>query len=140
MITIAHDTAVSTATPADFFARWTDHQTWSQWDTDTDWVQLDGPVARGATGTLKPSGGPKTRFTIHELIPDREYTDRTKLLGATLLFRHVAEATKDGTRLEITVTLDGPLAGLWARILGGDFATSAPEGLRRLVALVESEA
>lgn len=140
MITIAHATATSTASPAAFFARWIDHETWSQWDTDTDWARVDGPVVRGATGTLKPVSGPKTRFTIHELTPDAEYTDRTKLLGATLYFQHLVEATDAGAALAVTVTLDGPLAGLWARILGADFATAAPACLERLVELVESAA
>ncbi len=128
----------STAPPSAFFARWIDHDTWTTWDTDTEWVRFDGPSTLGATGVLKPKGGPRTRFTISALIPDREYTDTSTLPGATLTFQHLAEAVNGRTHLSATVTLTGPLAPLWARILGDGFAESVPAALHRLVALVES--
>ena len=30
----------SSATPGQFFARWTDHATWAQWSPDTEWLAL----------------------------------------------------------------------------------------------------
>ncbi|MEP6462626.1 MAG: hypothetical protein ABJC62_04270 [Frankiaceae bacterium] len=56
--------ATSTATPAAFFARWIDHDTWPEWSPDTEWVRLDGPVEVGTRGVLKPKGGPKAKFVI----------------------------------------------------------------------------
>jgi hypothetical protein len=140
MIELAHAHATSTAAPSAFFARWIDHESWTQWDTDTDWVKLDGPVAVGATGVLKPKGGPKTRFTVSALTPDQEYTDTSRMLGATLVFQHRAETVSGRTELEARVTLEGALARLWAAILGAGFAESVPAALNRLVELVESQA
>ena len=62
MTQIAAAHAVSTAAPADFFAVWADMATWPEWNADTEWVRLDGPFVEGATGTLKPKGGPKVGF------------------------------------------------------------------------------
>ncbi len=138
MIELASASATSTASPAAFFARWVDHSTWTQWDADSEWVQLDGPVEVGTTGTLKPQGGPKVRFTITTLQPDCEYTDTSRFLGARLVFQHLAEWRDDHTELQARVTIDGPLAWLWSRILGDGFATSVPQALARLVSLVES--
>ncbi len=139
MPTIVTASAGSSAEPSAFFARWTDHASWTDWDPDLAWVHLDGPVAEGTTGRLKPTGGPRVRFTITTLRPDREYTDTSRLFGARLVFQHLAEPTAAGTTLEVRVSMSGPLAPVWARILGGGFRTSAPAGLQRLVELVERD-
>lgn len=138
MPTIVTATASSTATPADLFARWVDHATWSEWSPDTEWVRLDGPVTQGTTGTLKPNGGPKVRFRISQLTPDRSYVDVSRFPGGRLTFAHHARPSATGTDLEVVVRIDGPLAFLWARILGKGFRASAPADLQRLVRLVES--
>ena len=138
MITLAHASASSTATPTRFFERWVDHASWTQWSPDAEWVTVEGPVQLGARGKLKPVGGPVVPFTITALEADREYTDSSKLFGATLVFQHLVEATATGSRLEVTVTVSGPLAKLWVAILGKGFAESAPADLDRLIALAEN--
>lgn len=140
MINIVSAQAQSTALPAAFYARWIDHSTWSQWSPDTEWVRLDGPAAQGTTGTLKPTGGPQVRFTISTLIPYQEYTDTSRLIGGSLVFQHTATRDGDITHLTARVSIHGPLAWLWARIMGADFRISAPADLDRLIALVEAAA
>jgi hypothetical protein len=137
MTILASASATSSAPASAFFARWIDHDTWASWSPDTDWVALDAPVALGTTGTLKPAGGPKIRFTISALDADREYTDTSRLPGARLVFQHLATETPDGTRLDVRVEITGPLSGLCTRIMGGGFAESAPADLERLIAIVE---
>jgi hypothetical protein len=130
--------ALSSASADAFFARWSDHSTWSQWSPDSEWVRLDGPVAQGTSGVLKPKGGPEVRFSITALVEDREYTDTSKFPGATLVFQHLVQAEEDRTKLDVQVSISGPLAWLWAGILGGGFRKSVPADLDRLVALVEA--
>ncbi len=137
MIELAAASASSTASRSDFFARWADHDTWDEWSPDMDWVRLDSPATLGATGTLKPTGGPKVRFIISAFEPGREYSDMSTFPGARLVFQHLVEATPFGSDLTVRVTVDGPLARLWASILGKGFSQSAPEDLARLIALVE---
>jgi hypothetical protein len=138
MIELAIAHATSTAAPEEFFAKWTDHSSWPDWSPGSEWAKIDGPVAVGTTGALKPKGGPKTKFTIGALEPDQEYTDISHFPGARLTFQHLAERKGDQTDLRVRVTIDGPLGWLWARILGGGFSTSVPADLNRLVALVEA--
>lgn len=128
----------STAAPARYFQRWIDHATWPQWSPDTTWARVDGPVQTGARGTLKPRGGPKTTFVVSEYHPDQLYTDVSRVPGATLTFRHAVDVTEAGTRLTVTVWLDGPLSGFWARTAFRKFATSVPADLDRLITLVEA--
>ena len=137
MITLAHAAAQSTSTPSQFFARWIDHDSWSEWAPDIQWVRLTGPVAEGTRGVLKPKGGPAAKFVISALVTDREYTDTSKLPGATLVFQHLVSPSPTGADLEVRVTLDGPLARLWAAILGKGFASTAPADLERLVDVVQ---
>jgi hypothetical protein len=138
MIQLATAHATSTADPGAFFAKWIDHSSWSDWSPGSEWAKIDGPVAVGTTGALKPKGGPKTKFTIGTVEPNQEYTDISNFPGARLTFQHLAERTDDRTELRVRVTIDGPLGWLWARILGGGFRTSVPADLNRLVALVEA--
>jgi len=139
MIELGTASATSTAPASGFFARWLDHDSWGEWSPDTDWVKLDGPVALGVTGVIKPTGGPKTRFTISALDADREYTDTSYLPGARLVFQHLVIADAGVTRLNVGVSMSGPLAWLWSRVMGGGFRESTQADLDRLVALVESE-
>jgi hypothetical protein len=143
MTTLCTASAMSTAPPDAFFARWEDMDTWPEWDAAVAWTRLDGPFAVGTTGELKPKGGPKVRFTIETLVPGSEFTDVSSMPGAKLRIRHlVAVAVDDGglTRVDIEVSLDGPLAWLWRRILGRGIATSTPDGLAQLVVLAEADA
>src|SRR5690348_5682386 len=118
MTTIAN-AQITTDVPAEaFFERWADMATWPEWNTDTDWVRLDGPFAPGATGQLKPKGGPKVRFTVAELT-DRSFVDVSHLVGARLTFDHAIEPTADGgSAVRVTISLAGPLARVWNALLG----------------------
>jgi hypothetical protein len=116
-----------------FFERWADMATWPTWNTDTAWVRLDGPFQTGATGVLKPKGGPATRFVITSLVPGEEFTDVSLLIGARLTFQHRVAVAPDGrTTISVRVTIEGPLAFLWNAVLGKGIAASLSDDLARL--------
>lgn len=133
MTIIAVAQTSSSAPPSAFFARWADMSTWPEWNTDTEWVRLDGPFATGSTGVLKPSGGPRVKFVIGSLVPGREFTDVSLLLGARLTFRHLVEPGRDGgSQVRVTVTLAGPLGWFWRLVLGQGLKASLQPDLDRL--------
>ncbi|BFU46247.1 SRPBCC family protein [Krasilnikovia sp. MM14-A1004] len=127
---------ITTDVPARaFFERWADMATWPEWNTDTEWVRLDGPFRTGATGKLKPKGGPATRFVITSLVPGREFTDVSLLLGARLTFQHLVTVDSSGsTTVTVEVTIAGPLAFLWTAALGKGIAKGLSGDLARLEA------
>ena len=137
MTTIGSATITSSATPARFFAAWADMATWPEWNLDTEWVRLDGPFVEGATGVLKPKGGPKVRFVVERLVDGQEFVDVSHLLGARLTFRHLVSVEADRTTVSVDVTLTGPLAPLWRLILGKDIRASAQPDLERLARRLE---
>ncbi|SHK61323.1 SRPBCC family protein [Actinacidiphila paucisporea] len=139
MTTLGTAHITSSAAPDAFFARWADMATWPEWNADTEWVRLDGPFAPGATGVLKPKGAPKVPFVVAALVPGREFTDVSKLVGARLTFRHLVSATTEGaTRVDVTVTLRGPLARLWNLALGKGIAATLQADLDRLRSAAEA--
>lgn len=137
MTTIATAQATSPATPAAFFAKWADMGTWPEWNKDTEWVRLDGSFVQGATGTLKPKGGPKVPFVV-ERLSDTEFVDVSKLIGARLTFDHQVATGPAGTTVTVTVSIDGPLRWFWIKVMGGDIAESVEPDLVALVAAAEA--
>ncbi|BCJ45929.1 hypothetical protein GCM10010168_56510 [Actinoplanes ianthinogenes] len=126
---------ITTDVPAQaFFERWADMATWPEWNTDTDWVRLDGPFRTGATGKLKPKGGPVTRFVVTSLVPGREFTDVSLLAGARLTFQHLVTEEHGRTTVAVRVTVTGPLAFLWTAVLGKGIASGIDGDLARLEA------
>jgi hypothetical protein len=136
MTRIASAHVTSSASPAAFFARWADMATWPEWNLDTEWVRLDGPFTEGATGVLKPKGGPKVRYVVARLTAD-EFVDVSKLVGARLTFAHRVASAGDKTEVTVDVSLAGPLAPVWKLILGKGIAASAQPDLERLAAVAE---
>jgi hypothetical protein len=138
MKTIATASIVSSAGPDAFFARWADMATWPQWNADTEWVRLDGPFVEGATGALKPKGGPRVAFVVAELTPGRSFVDVSKLFGARLTFDHRVSTTSDHhTRVEVTISMAGPLSMVWTLILGRGLRASAQRDLDALARVAE---
>ena len=138
MTPIASARISSAAAPSAFFERWADMATWPQWNTDTEWVRLDGDFVQGATGTLKPKGGPKVRFVIERLVPGREFVDVSRLAGARLTFAHlVTERADGGSDVEVTVTMSGPLRRVWLLLLGSGIRGSVQADLEGLARAAE---
>jgi hypothetical protein len=139
MTTLCTATATSSAPPDAFFARWADMSTWPEWDGAVAWARLDGPFAAGTTGVLKPKGGPRVSFVIETLEPGSEFTDVSSMPGARLRIHHLVSVAGGATRVEIEVSMEGPLAWFWRRAVGRGVARSTPEGLAGLVTVAEAD-
>ena len=138
MTTIATAQATSTAPAAQFFALWADMATWPEWNSDTEWVRLDGPFVQGATGVLQPKGGPKVGFTVEKLT-DNEFVDVSKLWGARLTFAHAISEAPAGNQVSVEISLTGTLSRLWAVIMGGGLRKSAQRDLDALIGTAEAK-
>lgn len=138
MTTLATASAASSTAPAAIFARWADMASWPEWNTDTEWVRLDGAFAQGSTGQLKPKGGPKVKFVIARLT-DTEFVDVSLLVGARLTFAHTVTPTAQGCRVDVEVSLTGPLAPVWNLVLGKGLKASLQRDLDLLVTTAEAD-
>lgn len=125
------------ATPARVFALWSDAAGWPDWDPDLEGASLDGPFAPGSRGALKPRGGPRTRIELVEVLPDRAFTAASRLPLCRMVFDHAIEplgAPADGCRVTHSVRFEGPLAGVFRRLIGPAVRRGLPgtmAGLKR---------
>lgn len=62
-------TETTRATPVRLWARYAGPTTWPQWDAELAAVTVDGPMATGTRGVLKPVKGPAAGFTFTEVSP-----------------------------------------------------------------------
>jgi hypothetical protein len=79
--------------------------------------------------------GLRLRFTLTEVEPERAFTDESRLPGARMGHRHELQPTAGGVRLVNTIYIRGPLARLWAPILGPQAKRGLPGWQQRAVAL-----
>ena len=120
--------------PEAIYSLWASPRTWPDWDPDVASVVFDGDARIGAQGRMRPASGPTSTITITAVDPDRRVTTTSRLPGATLTFDHLIEPTVDGCAVEVRISVDGPLAPLWHRLLRRGFASTASrnvEGLSR---------
>ena len=137
MWTFEH-TETTTSAPAQLWARYAEPATWPEWDHETAAVTVQGPFEAGTRGTLKPVKGPTARFTLTEVTPCVGFTDVSRLPLARLTFTHRIDPPPTGSLFTHRVTLHGPLAPLFARVIGKNIAASLPAAMRALARLSET--
>ena len=120
------------ASPERLWQRYSDRASWSEWDHGIESVTLDGPFAVGSTGKVKPKGAPTTKYKVLEVTDGRSFTDVTFLPLARMRFSHKIEPTPTGADITHRVTISGPLAPLFSRIIGKKVAAEIPAAMRRL--------
>lgn len=136
MWTFEH-TETTSATPAQLWAHYAEPTTWPDWDHELESVTVQGAMAVGTRGRLKPIKGPATPFTFTEVTPEVGFTDISRLPLARLALTHHIEPTAAGSRFTHQVTITGPLSPLFARIIGRSIAVGLPIAMLALARLAE---
>lgn len=129
-------TESTTAAKAEIWNLWTDVTTWKLWDKGLKDATIDQAFTKGATGMIVPTKGSTSAFTVTEVAQQESYSFATKLPGAQLIVRR---QFVDGpnTSFRHTVRFDGPLAPVWAALLGGGFRRQLPPTMALLAAEAE---
>ncbi len=129
--------ATTTAGSEQIWALWSNVSSWNRWDHEVVSSTLNGAFALGTTGTLKPRGGPATRFVITDIRPVVSFSDRSRLPLATLDFHHTLSVTDGITTIEHSVVMNGPLTPVFRRVIGTKIAKGLPTAVAALAALAE---
>ena len=112
---------------------WSDVNRWHTWQPDIDYARLEGVFAPGNTFVLKPKGGPKVNIEIIEAEPNRRFTDLTRFLGARMYGSHEFVVRGDELEIRTTMSIEGPLAFVWRKIVAEDVARGMPKQTERLI-------
>lgn len=138
-MTILDSYSASTPQSAEaVFALWAEPASWPVWDPGVSEASLEGSARLGARGSMRPASGPPVKFNVIGYEANRVFTNASSMPGARLVFEHLVTPTPDGSHVSVTVRLEGPLAGLWSRVLRGNLGDSARSSAVALLAHLDA--
>jgi Polyketide cyclase / dehydrase and lipid transport len=126
------------ASPERIFALYADVARWNVWDPDLKTSSIDGPFASGATGTVEPKSGPKSRVLFTDVAQHRGFAVECKLPLCVMRFEHRLEPQGASTLVTHGVRFRGPLAWFFGLVIGSGMKKSLPHAVRSLQAVAES--
>ena len=106
---------------------------WPEIDQNIDWLRIDGEPKPGQAFKLKPKGGPVLTFTIGKFEVPCLYSDICRLPLAKMETVHRLIPDPQGTRIEVEISIVGPLAKVWGFIVGRKHAAGLPDQTARLL-------
>jgi hypothetical protein len=126
------------ARPEAVWAIWADVANWSRWDQEVESSGIHGLFVAGASGWIKPKGGPKTKFTMISAETNRAFDDRSHLPFAKLDFMHRMDNHAEYILVTHRIEMSGALAFLFNQLVGRKIKAGLPEAMARLVAMAEA--
>ena len=118
------------------WALWTDVSGWPSWNPGVGRAELDEPVTKGATGTVRAVGGPTSTLRVLTIEPERRFVTQASERLMRLRFEHELDDVEGG-QLRIThrVCMTGPATPLMRHTVGARLERSIPVALAALVEL-----
>lgn len=116
------------------FSLYADVPGWSSWDPDVTSASVSGNFTTGATGVLRPAGGPEAKITFTEVAPGRSFTVESRLPLCVMRFEHELLPMAGKTQAVHRVSFSGLLSPLFGRLAGSRIRAGLPctlEGLKR---------
>ena len=116
------------------WALWTDIPGWPDWNPGIARAELDGPLAEGATGSVRGAGGPASKLTVLEIEPERLLVTEASERFVRLRFEYeLADADDGQQRITHRVRMSGLATPLMRRTVGPRLERSIPTALEALV-------
>jgi hypothetical protein len=129
----SHSRIVKGLKPEQVWRVWTDVNQWHTWQPDIEHARLDGAFTVGSTFQLKPRGGPAVKIEIIDARPNRQFTDLTRFPGARMYGSHEFVVRDDALEIRTTMSIEGPLAFVWRKIVAEDVANGMAEQTEKLI-------
>lgn len=137
MLIIEH-TVETTATAASIWHIWQDVSNWNSWDHGLEFSKIDGPFVAGTTGTLKPKGGPLVHTRLTYVEPMKMFADEAKLSLARIIVSHSLTEFDGKTQVTHKIEMKGPLALLFAYLIGRTMKKNLPREMQAMVDKAEA--
>lgn len=137
MLIIEH-TVETKATVADVWRVWQDVSNWKSWDHGIEFSEIYGPFATGTRGVLQPKGGPVLHTQLTRVEQGKMFVDESKLFLCRIIVSHYLKEMNG--KLEVThrIEMKGPLALLFAFLIGRTMKKNLPIEMMAMVKRVES--
>ncbi|WP_066903256.1 hypothetical protein [Millisia brevis] len=122
------------ADPDAIWHRWSTPDLWPQDDPDTRAAFLEVPAAAGVSGWAQPRRGPRSALTVTRADQPSALDFRSSFPGATMSFEHELTPIDDtGYAMTHRLVFEGPLAGIWGRLIGASIARGFPSVMGSIV-------
>lgn len=108
---------------------WMDVSSWKDWDTGLKDAALEGELKLGAKGKITTLEGRKVPFKVVEFNEGKSYTYKTTLPLGGLYVKRFLEEENGVTKFTHKVWFQGLTAGIFAKMLGGQFRDMLPRVL-----------
>lgn len=91
---------------------------WHEWTASVTSVKRleNGPLAVGSRAVIRQPRFPPARWQVTALEPGRTFTWVSTAPGMRVIARHAVEPAGEGSRATLSLSMEGPLGGLWARL------------------------
>jgi len=129
----SHSQRVSGLSADKLWKAWTDVNRWSEWQDDIELARIDGEFREGASFLLRPKGGPNVKVELLNVETNVNFTDLTRFPLAQMTGAH--DLIRRGNELEVrtTITVTGPLAFLWSRLVAKGIVAGLPKQTQALI-------
>ena len=125
----------TSATPARVWRLLSDVQTWKDWNSGIESIQIRGPFAKGTTFEMKPPGVDAFMGTLIDVREQESFTDETVVDGTRVVVTHKLVPRADGgTEIVYLTQVSGRTPEGFGRMVTADF----PEVLKALKQRAES--
>lgn len=133
MWTASHSQRVNDLGIESLWNVWTDVNRWSEWQDDLEFARLEGEFGEGAQFLLRPRGGPDVKVQLLNVEKNVNFTDVTRFPLAQMTGAH--DLIRRGKEIEVrtTITVRGPLAFLWVRLVAKGIVAALPQQTRSLI-------
>ncbi len=118
---------------------WTDVANWPQQDASLESASINGDFQVGSIITLKPKGSPTVKVRLIEVKPCTSFSTIGKLPLTKLQFYHYAAPTSAGIEFTQSVTMTGPLSGLFSLLFGKKMTDNLKARMSKLAELLNAQ-
>lgn len=118
---------------------WTDVNDWKSWQDDIEYARLDGAFEKGKTIVFRPKGGPEMKLELTDVEPDVRFVDVTWFPLAKMYDSHELFMNGDELEFRSTISVGGPLAFLWRKLVAEGIAAGLEAQTAKLIARIERD-
>jgi hypothetical protein len=137
MLIIKHTVGTKTS-PEAIWSLWQDVKNWNTWDHGIEYSTINGAFEKGTTGTLKPKGGPVVHTKLICVEPSKQFTVESKLFLARIIVSHYLTESEGKTIVTHQIEMTGPLAFLYAYLIGRTMKKNLPQEMESMIKKAES--
>jgi hypothetical protein len=130
MWTGSHSIVTKEVTKEQMWKLFAEINNWATWDKSIDYAKLEGNFEKGNHFYMRPKGGPKVKLIIHEIIVNKNFTDKTNFPLATMYGEHLLEETSEGLKITCTMKVRGLLSFLWVKLVAKNIVADLPTDMQ----------